>query len=121
MLDLRRRRSAKDGLSSASTASSAGTISSAWGKALALVDQRLQSRRIAEQQEGRAGIALARDVGAIDDDVGRVIAAHAVERQNDLARAHRDAPPVGCQRIAGGACDYFSADALSARTGMSSR
>ena len=73
------------------------------GQALALVDQRLQPGRIAEQQERRAGIALARDVGAVHDDVGRVVAAHAVERQDDLARAHRDAPPVGCQRIAGGA------------------
>ena len=36
MLDLRRRRSAKDGLSSASTASSAGTISSAWARPLRL-------------------------------------------------------------------------------------
>jgi len=40
------------------------------GQALALVDQRLQPRRITEQQVRRAGIALTRDVGTVHDDLG---------------------------------------------------
>ena len=41
------------------------------GETLALVDQRLQPGRVAEQQVGRIGIALAGDVGAVHDGVGR--------------------------------------------------
>ena len=36
--------------------------------------------------------ALAGDIRAIDDDIGRVIAAHAVQRENNLARAHCSVP-----------------------------
>ena len=47
-------------------------------------------------------MAFTGNVGPVHDDLGRVIAPHAIECQDDFAGAHRDALPVGCQRIAGG-------------------